>query len=122
MIPEAEALVAAAQGVGSVGTWSIALGSVVSGVLLFRQWLSRNARDRAGDTAAIEMIERLERQLTAANERADRYAAERNDLARKVGRLEGEITALQREVRHLTAQMEQMQRAAGIPSAEGNTP
>jgi hypothetical protein len=96
-------------GPGTV-TWLGGTGTVLlGGFLWLRKWLSRDATDRAMDTADIGVVRRLNELLDIEREarkqseaRADQFAKERNDLAALVGRMEGKIEALTSQVGQLT--------------------
>ena len=106
-------------------TWLGGGGIVVTGALLWvRRFLSRDAADRAMDSADIGTVRRLNELLDSEREarklaeaRADQFAKERNDLAAMVGRLEGKIEALTSQVGQLTdrvtAQSEEIARLRG---------
>ncbi|GLO19253.1 MULTISPECIES: hypothetical protein [Pseudomonas] len=91
-------------------TWLGGTGTVLlGGFLWLRKWLSRDATDRAMDTADIGVVRRLNELLDIEREarkeaeaRADQFAKERNDLAATVGRMEGKIEALTSQVASLT--------------------
>lgn len=91
-------------------TWLGGTGTVLlGGFLWLRKWLSRDAADRAMDTADIGVVRRLNELLDSEREarklaeaRADQFAKERNDLAATVGRMEGKIEALTSQVGQLT--------------------
>ena len=91
-------------------TWLGGTGTVLlGGFLWLRKWLSRDATDRAMDTADIGVVRRLNELLDIEREarkeaeaRADQFAKERNDLAATVGRMEGKIEALTSQVTSLT--------------------
>ncbi|MBC3465016.1 chemotaxis protein [Pseudomonas sp. RW10S2] len=91
-------------------TWLTGSGTVLLGAFLWlRKWLSRDATDRAMDTADIGVVRRLNELLDIerggrkeAEARADQFAKERNDLAATVGRMEGKIEALTSQVVSLT--------------------
>jgi len=91
-------------------TWLGGTGTVLlGGFLWLRKWLSRDATDRAMDTADIGVVRRLNELLDIerdarkeAEARADQFAKERNDLAATVGRMEGKIEALTSQVASLT--------------------
>ena len=87
------------------GTGTILLG----GYLWLRKFLSKDATDRAMDSADIGTLKRLNELLNQeraarkeAESRADQFAKERNDLAAAVGRMEGKIEALTSQVGQLT--------------------
>lgn len=91
-------------------TWLSGTGTVLlGGFLWLRKFLSKDAADRAMDNADIGTVRRLNELLDSEREarklaeaRADQFAKERNDLAISVGRLEGNILALTRQVEQLT--------------------
>ncbi len=91
-------------------TWLTGSGTVLlGGFLWLRKWLSRDAADRAMDTADIGVVRRLNELLDIEREarkeaeaRADQFAKERNELAAAVGRMEGKIEALTGQVSQLT--------------------
>ncbi|ANF84629.1 MULTISPECIES: hypothetical protein [Pseudomonas] len=87
------------------GTGTVLLG----GLLWLRKFLSKDATDRAMDSADIGTLKRLNELLNQeraarkeAEARADQFAKERNDLAAAVGRMEGKIEALTSQVGQLT--------------------
>jgi len=83
-------------------TWLGGSATVVLGGLLWlRRFLSKDATDRAMDSADIGTLKRLNELLNQeraarkeAEARADQFAKVRNDLAVAVGRMEGKIEAL----------------------------
>lgn len=90
-------------------TW---VGSIVGGLVLVfvaaRPLISKLRLGSAMDGAQIDAIDRLSKLLDEerkarhqAEERADKFAQERNDAISKVGRLEGEVAALRTEVENL---------------------
>ncbi|OPB16897.1 hypothetical protein SAMN04490186_3948 [Pseudomonas grimontii] len=91
-------------------TWLGGSATVVLGGLLWlRRFLSKDATDRAMDSADIGTLKRLNELLNQeraarkeAEARADQFAKERNDLAAAVGRMEGKIEALTSQVGQLT--------------------
>lgn len=106
-------------------TWLGGTGTVLlGGFLWLRKWLSRDATDRAMDTADIGVVRRLNELLDIEREarkeaeaRADQFAKERNDLVAMVGRLEGKIEALTSQVGQLNervaAQSDEIARLRG---------
>ena len=88
-------------GPGTV-TWLGGTGTVLLGAFLWlRKWLSRDAADRAMDSADIAVVRRLTELLDIernarkeAETKADQLARERNELVLSVGRLQGKIIAL----------------------------
>ena len=91
-------------------TWLGGTGTVLlGGFLWLRKFLSKDAADRAMDNADIGTVRRLNELLDSEREarklaeaRADQFAQERNELNRSLGKLEGNILALTREVERLT--------------------
>ncbi|WP_426160493.1 chemotaxis protein [Pseudomonas sp. DWR1-3-2b2] len=96
-------------------TWLGGSATVVLGGLLWlRRFLSKDATDRAMDSADIGTLKRLNELLNQeraarkeAEVRADQFAKERNDLAAAVGRMEGKIEALTSQVAQLTDRVTQ---------------
>ena len=96
-------------------TWLGGSATVVLGGLLWlRRFLSKDATDRAMDSADIGTLKRLNELLNQeraarkeAEARADQFAKERNDLAAAVGRMEGKIEALTSQVSQLTDRVTQ---------------
>ena len=94
-------------------TWLGGSATVVLGGLLWlRRFLSKDATDRAMDSADIGTLKRLNELLNQeraarkeAESRADQFAKERNDLAAGVGRMEGKIEALTSQVGQLTVRV-----------------
>ena len=91
-------------GPGTV-TWLSGTGTVLLGAFLWlRKWLSRDAVDRAMDSADIAVIHRLTELLDIerdarreAEAKADQLAKERNELVMTVGRLQGKVMALTKQ-------------------------
>lgn len=91
-------------------TWLGGTGTVLlGGFLWLRKFLSKDAADRAMDNADIGTVRRLNELLDSerearklAEQRADQFAKERNDLAATVGRMEGKIEVLTSQVANLT--------------------
>lgn len=96
-------------------TWLGGSATVVLGGLLWlRKFLSKDATDRAMDSADIGTLRRLNELLNQeraarkeAEARAEQFAKERNDLAAAVGRMEGKIEALTSQVAQLTDRVTQ---------------
>ncbi|MEO4014803.1 chemotaxis protein [Pseudomonas rossensis] len=87
------------------GTGTVLLG----GLLWLRKFLSRDATERAMDSADIGTFKRLNELLDSeraarkeSDARADQFAKERNELAAAVGRMEGRIESLTNQVAQLT--------------------
>lgn len=93
------------------GTGGVA---VAAAFLWLRKWLSGDRVDRAADDAAGNIIENLQALLKEQSEarreadaRADRFAAERNDLYQKLGELKGQVAAL-------TGKLNQLEQTMGM--------
>lgn len=88
-------------GPGTV-TWLSGTGTVLLGAFLWlRKWLSKDAAERAMDSADVAVIRRLTELLDIerdarreAETKADQLARERNELVLTVGRLQGKIMVL----------------------------
>ncbi|WP_439253111.1 chemotaxis protein [Pseudomonas monteilii] len=88
-------------GPGTV-TWLSGTGTVLLGAFLWlRKWLSKDAAERAMDSADVAVIRRLTELLDTerdarreAETKADQLARERNELVLTVGRLQGKIMVL----------------------------
>jgi chromosome segregation ATPase len=91
-------------------TWLGGTGTVLLGGLLWlKKFLAKEATERAMDNADIGTVRRLNELLDSEREarklaetRADQFAQERNELTRSMGKLEGNILALTRQVEQLT--------------------
>lgn len=103
--------------------WLGGTGTVVLGGLLWlRKFLSRDATERAMDSADIGTVKRLNELLDSeraarkeSDARADQFAKERNELAAAVGRMEGRIESLTTQVAQLTEKvMSQSQEIARL--------
>lgn len=103
------------EGLPSGSLWA-AIGSAITaaiyGGLYVRRKLSSDSTGIAGDRAEKALLEFLSKELEKANERiaeerqrADKFAAERNELNVLVGRLQGEIHALSQRVEDLTEEV-----------------
>ncbi|ANF86765.1 Chemotaxis protein [Pseudomonas antarctica] len=86
----------------------------LGGLLWLRRFLSKDATDRAMDSADIGTLKRLNELLNQkwaarkeAEAHADQFAKERNDLAAAVGRMEGKIEVLTSQVAQLTDRVTQ---------------
>ncbi|AZW29154.1 hypothetical protein L506_0505 [Bordetella bronchiseptica GA96-01] len=94
---------------GGVGGWVGAIAAtVIGGGLMLRKWLSRDAVDRAGDKAEVNIIETLTIQLAVATARADAFAKERNESVREIGEQKAQIAKLTVQVEMMQAQLERM--------------
>ncbi|MBA6091893.1 chemotaxis protein [Pseudomonas monteilii] len=88
-------------GPGTV-TWLSGTGTVLLGAFLWlRKWLSKDAAERAMDSADVAVIRRLTELLDIerdarreAETKADQLARERNELVLTVGRLQSKIMVL----------------------------
>lgn len=107
----------AVSAISQVSSGAGTVGAIVAGAIIVflaaRPLLSKLNLGTKMDSAQIDAIDRLGRLLNEerearklAEERADRFAQERNEAVQKIGRLEGEIHALRAEVAGLRADME----------------
>jgi chromosome segregation ATPase len=104
------------------------VGAMVAAFFGGRKWLSSDTANRAGDSAAIALIEQLKSALVSerearqvAEERADKFAHERNELVMQLGELRGRIEALTAEVAQLrtTVSKGNTDEMAEVPAAAG---
>ncbi len=91
------------------------LGSVGGTALFMRQFMSRQRLALAGDSADVRSINRLLEQLEAAEkrrkeveERADKFADERNQMFREMADMRAEMERLRSEVHHLTIEVQRL--------------
>jgi peptidoglycan hydrolase CwlO-like protein len=91
-------------------TWLGGTGvTLLGGFLWLKNFLAKEATERAMDNADIGTVRRLNELLdteraraNAAEARADQFAKERNELAAAVGRMEGKVEALTSQIAQLT--------------------
>jgi len=109
-------------GAGIWGAIGSAIVAVITGALYVRQRLSKDGTQIASDRAERGMLEFFSRELEKANarteterqarlvaeQRADQFAKERNDLTKLVGELNGKITALEEKVESLNQDLQEM--------------
>lgn len=110
---------------GGTGIWAAigsAIAMVVTGVLYVRQRLSKDGTQIASDKAERGMLEFFSRELEKfaalvekernariqAEERADKFAKERNELTKAVGELNGKVIALEATVASLNQDLQEM--------------
>lgn len=93
---------------GTAAWIGTAVAAVAAAAVGLRRWLSTDAAARAGDKAEIGFLETLMDQLAKANERADRFAKERNEAIEQIGELKAQIAALQLTVDHMQRQLDKM--------------
>jgi hypothetical protein len=100
----------------------------VAGVVLSQAWTAykSNKIDKASGGAQLDMINRLSDQLDkerdatkVANERADRFAQERNDMTIVIGELRGEIRAMRGQIETLTSEVAELK---GTPHVQAIAP
>jgi len=110
---------------GTGGIWG-AIGSAVvaliAGAFYVRKQLSKDGTQIASDGSARSMLDFLSNELEKANartdverqarlvaeQRADQFAKDRNDLTKLVGELNGKITALESTVESLKQELQAM--------------
>jgi chromosome segregation ATPase len=92
------------------------LGSAGGTAMLMRHTMSKQRVVMAGDKADVSSIKRLleqlessERRRREAEERADKFADERNEMFKQMGEMRAEMAELKAEVRHLTAEVNRLQ-------------
>jgi chromosome segregation ATPase len=92
------------------------IGSAGGTALLMRHTVSKQRVAIAGDSADVHSIKRLLDQLDSsekrrkeAEERADKFADERNEMFRQMGEMRAEMAELKAEVRHLTNEVNRLQ-------------
>ncbi|WP_156362881.1 hypothetical protein [Xylophilus sp. Leaf220] len=97
---------------GPMGAIGMAIGAIGGGFIFLRQYLSRGAADRADDAGRVSAInvykELLEAERAArltADKRADDFARERNEAITMLGKLQGQIEAMQRQLEHATTEI-----------------
>lgn len=97
--------------IGNIPTWmkyvASAAGGVGAALLFLRQWLSQAKVDRTANEANVETIVRLQAQVVVERDRADALMREREEMARKIGSLEGEVKGLRDQVDALSKQTQQ---------------
>lgn len=93
----------------------------VVGLVLNQAWgaYKSNQLDKASNSAHVDLVNRLSEQLDkervatrTANERADKFAQERNDLHQVVGELRGEVRAMRGQIETLTAEVAELKGVA----------
>ena len=97
---------------GPFGALGAAATTIASGFLFLRQYLSRGAADRADDAGRVSAInvykELLEAERAAralADKRADDFARERNEAVTTLGKLQGQLEAMQRQLQQATEEI-----------------
>ncbi|GKS83208.1 chemotaxis protein [Acidovorax sp. SUPP1855] len=97
---------------GPFAALSAAAAAIAGGAVVFRQWLSRGAADRADDAGRVSAInvykELLEAERLAraeADKRADGFAKERNDAVTALGELRGQLAAMSRQLEDQNAEL-----------------
>lgn len=101
---------------GPFGALGAGAAAVASGFLFLRQYLSRGAADRADDAGRVSAInvykELLEAERAAraqADKRADDFARERNEAVTTLGRLQGQLETMQRQLQTATEEITSLQ-------------
>lgn len=94
------------------GGWLAVIGLVINNA-----WSSYKSQkiDKAAGSAHLDLVNRMSDQLKdereatkTANERADRFAQERNDLHQIVGEMKGEMRAMRQEIAALTHEVAEL--------------
>ncbi|WP_046059695.1 hypothetical protein [Paracidovorax citrulli] len=90
------------------GWWTVvggALGTITAAGLYLRQYLSAAAVQRASDAGQIaalgvykELLGDAIKRATDAETRADGFAKERNEALQNLGRMEGQLAAVRRQL------------------------
>lgn len=106
------------DGIGGLEAVGMIVGGILTAILIARPLLSKLKVGAAMDGAQIDAIERLSRLLNderalrrQAEDRADRFAQERNEAIQKIGKLEGEVHALRAEIASLRMMLERLNAA-----------
>lgn len=73
-----------------------------------RRWLSSDAVAREGNNVHKSLLGTLMDQLQAANERADRFAFERNEAIKEIGELKAQVAKLQATIEHMQERLCQL--------------
>ncbi|ABM32933.1 hypothetical protein QRO08_09735 [Paracidovorax citrulli] len=101
---------------GPFGALGAGMTAIASGFLFLRQYLSRGAADRADDAGRVSAInvykELLEAERAAraqADKRADEFAKERNEAVTALGKLQGQLEGMQRQLQHATEEITSLQ-------------
>lgn len=86
----------------STAGWIGAIIALVIPVVLgLRRWLSSDSVARAGNNVQKSLLGTLMDQLQAANDRADRFALERNEAIKEIGELKAQVATLQATIEHM---------------------
>lgn len=110
---EAATAVSALSNLGGAGTIGAVVAGAIAILLALKPLLSRIKLSTSMDQGQIDALDRLGQMLNEeraarrlAEERADRFAVERNEAIQKIGKLEGEIHALRADVQRQAAVIE----------------
>jgi|GEM_PF-6109374 len=97
---------------GPFGALGAAAAAIGGGFIFLRQYLSRGAADRADDAGRVSAInvykELLEAERAAralADKRADDFARERNEAITMMGKLQGQLEGMQRQLQQATEEI-----------------
>lgn len=97
---------------GPFGVLVTAAAAIGGGFVFLRQYLSRGAADRADDAGRVSAInvykELLEAERAArvqADKRADDFARERNEAITMMGKLQGQLEGMQRQLQQATEEI-----------------
>lgn len=102
---------------GPLGALVGAATAITGGFIFLRQFLSRGAADRADDAGRVSAInvykELLEAERAAralADKRADDFARERNEAITMMGKLQGQLEGMQRQLQLATEEISSLQK------------
>lgn len=101
---------------GPLGVLATAAAAITGGFIFLRQFLSRGAAERADDAGRVSAInvykELLEAERAAralADKRADDFARERNEAITMMGKLQGQLEGMQRQLQAATEEISSLE-------------
>lgn len=101
---------------GPLGAMAGAATAIAGGFIFLRQFLSRGAADRADDAGRVSAInvykELLEAERAArllAEKRADDFAHQRNEAIAMMGKLQGQLEGMQRQLQAATEEISSLE-------------
>lgn len=92
-----------------IGVIATGIMSILIGVTSLRKYLSRDAVDRAGDKAQLEIISMLRRQVMDERNRADAATLARDEALTEIRQLKDQIAKLTLQVQNMQTQLSQVQ-------------